>query len=175
MALREEVSIHPKEIINHFHGHWRHPVIDFVDEPSSFLQLGMDSVNNLGHLQFRVTDLQHNQGESRASYQLSLYKTMDLLSVFELVHQLRKRLGLNISREHSIVDHGQSLSAKIKVLLDLACTILECDNLSSTVRRRPKIGAMIQSKLDKCVGSRINPLVFGISIQKRTYSTEVSS
>jgi hypothetical protein len=33
---------------------------------------------------------------------------------------------------------------------------------------------MIQSKLDKCVGSHINPLVFGISIQKRTYSTEVS-
>jgi hypothetical protein len=76
---------------------------------------------------------------------------MDLLSVFELVHQLRKRLGLNISREHSIVDHGQSLSAKIKVLLDLACAILESDDLSGTVRYSPKVGAMIQSKLDKYV------------------------
>ena len=76
---------------------------------------------------------------------------MDLLGVFEFVHQLRKCFGLNISREHGVINHDQRFGAKFKILPDLACAVLKPDNLSGTVRCSPKVGTMIQSKLDKRV------------------------
>jgi hypothetical protein len=61
---------------------------------------------------------------------------------------------------------------KIKIITNLTCAILKSDHSSGTFWCSPKAGTMIQSKLDKKIGSRVYSLIFGSSIQKRPYSAK---
>ena len=68
MVVCEESSVHPQKILNHLLSYGSHRVIDLVDVPSSFPQLGMAEINNVSHIQLRVADLQHNQRKSSTSH-----------------------------------------------------------------------------------------------------------
>jgi hypothetical protein len=94
---------------------------------------------------------------------------MNSTNALKLVHQFRKSFGLKIPRKHGVVNHGQSICAEFKILPNLSSTVLESYNLSGPVRGRPEAGVVFLRKSKKNLGSRINTLIFGSSIQEGTY------
>jgi hypothetical protein len=91
---------------------------------------------------------------------------MDSIHTFELVHQFRKSFWLKIPRKHDIVNHGQIFGAEFKILSHLSSSILESYNLPGPVWGSPEAGVILLGKSKKNLGSRINTLIFGSSIQK---------
>ncbi|KAK1618435.1 hypothetical protein QYE76_023952 [Lolium multiflorum] len=50
MAVYKKVGIHSKKVADYFFSHWRNYFINFVDTPPPSPQLGVDSLNHLGHI-----------------------------------------------------------------------------------------------------------------------------
>jgi hypothetical protein len=86
MVFGDESSIHPKKIFSHFFIYGGYHVIDPIDVPTSFPQFGVAEINDVGHIQLWVADLQHNQRKSSTSHQLGLHKSVDSTNALELVH-----------------------------------------------------------------------------------------
>jgi hypothetical protein len=57
-------------------------------------------------------------------------------------------------------------------IADLTRAILKSDYLGSTLRSNPEVRTMLTSNPEKHIGSGFHALIFGSSIQKRTYFSE---
>jgi hypothetical protein len=166
MVFLEEVSVHPKKIFNYFLRYGHHRVIDLVDVPSSFSYFGMAKVNNVGHVQLRVTNLHHDQRETSTSHQLNLYEVVNLMSTLEFLHQFWETPRPRIPRKHSTVHHGQCFGAKIQEISNLASAVLESHNSASAISVSLEVSTVFPSKSKKNLHSRVNTLILGSSVQK---------
>jgi hypothetical protein len=77
--LLEEIGVYSKKLIDHFFGYGRHNCTMFINIYPPLRRLAVKSVDNIAKVQFRVVDLQPNQGELSVSHHLSLRKVMDAL------------------------------------------------------------------------------------------------
>jgi hypothetical protein len=94
---------------------------------------------------------------------------VDTLRVSKFTHKLGKIFRLRVLRKHSIVHHGQSTAEEVTEFPNLDGSILELNDTTGAIFICPEVTIILLGKSKRDFDSQIYPLLFGGSIQKRTY------